>query len=116
MGALPYDPGLAERLKDLLGGRPDMMEKKMFGGIGWMLGGNMCVGVYKEWLIVRVGEGLKDLLNNPTLNAHAKAMDITGKPMKGWGMVAPEGVAEDDQLAEWTQRAIDFVQTLPVKA
>ena len=53
---MPYDPALAQRLEGVLEVRPGFEQKKMFGGIGWLLNGNMCVGVYKEWLIARVGE------------------------------------------------------------
>jgi hypothetical protein len=67
----------------------------MFGGIGWMLNGNMCVGVYKDWLITRVGEQTAVVLCN---EPYVKPMDITAKPMKGWTMVAPGGVAEGSEI------------------
>lgn len=106
---MTYDPRLAERLERVLKGRQGFEQKKMFGGIGWMLNGNMCVGIYKEWLITRVGEsaGAKILKEK-----HAKPMDITGKPMKGWAMIAPEGVAEDADLQRHMELAIAFVKTL----
>jgi len=77
-----------------------------------MLNGNMCVGIYKEWLITRVGEsaGAK-LFQEP----FAKPMDITGKPMKGWAMIAPKGVAQEADLKRHTDLAIAFVRTLPPK-
>jgi hypothetical protein len=109
---MPYDSGLAERLEDVLKGRPGFEQKKMFGGIGWMLNGNMCVGIYKDWLITRVGESAGTKLFK---EKHAKPMDITGKPMKGWAMIAPEGVAEDADLQRHTDLAIAFVKTLPRK-
>jgi TfoX/Sxy family transcriptional regulator of competence genes len=84
---MPYDPILSQRLDALLQGREGFEQKKMFGGIGWLLNGNMCVGVYKDWLITRVGEQAAAELFK---EAHVKPMDITGKPMKGWTMVAPE--------------------------
>ena len=109
---MPYDPGLNLRLEELLEDRAGFQQKKMFGGIGWMLNGNMCVGVYKDWLITRVGEdAAKELLKEK----HVKPMDITGKPMKGWTMVAPEGVAEDADLQRHTELAVAFVNTLPAK-
>ncbi len=109
---MPYDPGLAERLQEHLCERPGMSPKKMFGGIGWLLNGNMCVGVYQEWLIIRVGvEAAKKVF----ADAHTKPMDITGKAMKGWAMVGPEGVSEDEHLERYLIMAIDFVQTLPPK-
>ena len=89
-----------------------MTEKKMFGGIGWMLNGNMCVGVYKDFLIIRVGEEkAAALLSEPGVCP----MDITGKPMKGWLMVAPDGYEEDAALKRYTGAAVDFVKTLPEK-
>lgn len=109
---MPYDPGLALRLEELLEGRDGFEQKKMFGGIGWMLNGNMCVGVYKDWLITRVGE---DVAQKLLKEKHVKSMDVTGKPMKGWTMVSPEGVAEDADLQRHTELAITFVSCLPEK-
>jgi hypothetical protein len=109
---MPYDPGLAQRLSDLLEGRTGFQQKKMFGGIGWMLFGNMCVGVYKEWLIARVGE---EAAGQILTNAHVKPMDITGKPMKGWTMIAPEGLEDDRDLARYVDLATAFVMALPRK-
>jgi len=109
---MPYDHGLAERLDEVLRGRPGFEQKKMFGGIGWLLNGNMCVGIYKEWLIARVGESAGVRLFK---EEHAKPMDITGKPMKGWAMIAPEGTALDGDLKRLTESAIAFVKTLPGK-
>jgi TfoX/Sxy family transcriptional regulator of competence genes len=84
----------------------------MFGGIGFLLNGNMLVGVWKDSLIARVGpEQYEDALLEP----HVKEFDITGKPMKGWVLVQPEGVAEDDPLNEWIDRALTFVRTLPAR-
>ena len=107
-----YDPGLAARLEALLSGRPGYQSKKMFGGIGWLLNGNMCVAVYKDWLIARVGaEAEKKVRSNP----HTKAFDFTGKPMKGWIMVAPKGIDKDRDLEKYLTLAEDFVKTLPRK-
>ena len=109
---MPYDPELAQRLQSVLKGRRGFEQKKMFGGIGWMLNGNMCVGIYREWLITRVGESAGASLFK---EKHAKPMDITGKPMKGWAMMAPEGVAKDSELKRHTELAVAFVRTLPPK-
>lgn len=109
---MPYDSGLAERLFDIVGGRSGFEEKKMFGGIGWLLNGNMCVGVYKDWLIIRVGEKTAAGIFK---KKHVKPMDITGKPMKGWAMVAPEGYEADDELKKFIDLAVNFVKTLPAK-
>ena len=87
-------------------------EKKMFGGICFMLNGNMLVGVWKDSLIVRLGE---DQGEEALLEPHVKPFDITGKPMKNWVMVKPEGIEEDDQLKEWIQQAVKFVGRMPAK-
>ena len=109
---MAYDPGLAARLETLLSGRPGYQQKKMFGGIGWMLNGNMCVAVYEDWLIARVGTvAEKRILSNP----HTKPFDITGKPMKGWVMIGLEGIDADDDLERHVQLAESFVKTLPRK-
>jgi len=109
---MPYDPGLAERLEGVAASRPGMAEKKMFGGIGWLLNGNMCAGVYKDFLIVRVGEEKAAALLK---GKHVKPMDITGKPMKGWLMVAPKGYEEDSALKRYVKAAIGYVEKLPAK-
>jgi hypothetical protein len=109
---MPYDTGLAERLAEIFADRFEMEEKKMFGGIGWLLNGNMCVGVYKDWLIVRVGEEREQaLLGKP----HVRQMDITGKPMKGWAMISSEGLEEDMDLRSHVDMALEFVNGLPPK-
>lgn len=109
---MPYDPGLAERLEALLSHRRGMQQKTMFGGIGWMLHGHMCVGIYKDFLILRVGEtAAKALLKK----RHVGPMDITGKPMKGWLMVAPKGYEGDAALGDLVRNAAAFVETLPSK-
>ncbi len=109
---MAYDPGLAQRLEELLEGKIDFEQRKMFGGIGWLLNGNMCVGVYQDWLIARVGQEAAVKL---FLEPHAKPMDITGKPMKGWAMISSEGLVEDADLTHYVELAIQFVAILPVK-
>jgi len=109
---MPYDPGLADRLREILCEVPNLIETKMFGGIVYLLYGNMSVGVYKDLLILRVGEiGARALLKE----AHVRAMDITGRPMKGWVMVAPEGIEDDDMLCRYLHLSLDFVEKLPPK-
>jgi TfoX/Sxy family transcriptional regulator of competence genes len=109
---MPYDPGLAARIEEQLHECSGFVEKKMFGGIGWLLHGNMCVGVYKEWLITRVGEEKARILCQ---SKSVKIMDITGKPMKAWTMIAPEAVEEEQDLKRYISYAIDFVVTLAPK-
>src|ERR1700704_1461346 len=106
---MAFDESLAARIRDALARKKNIEVKKMFGGIGFLLQGNMLVGVWKNSLIVRVGpDGYEDAL----LEAHVKEFDITGRPMKGWVLVEPEGVEDDDQLKGWIQQAVKFVGKL----
>ena len=108
---MPYDPGLAERLNEIVD-HSGLEEIRMFGGLGYMLKGNMCVGIYKEFLILRVGvEAAEKILQQP----HVLPMDITGKAMRGWAKIAPEGIVEDEDLERYYNLALDFVRTLPEK-
>ncbi len=107
-----YSKSLSARIRQSLGRRTGIEEKKMFGGIGFLLHGNMCVGVWQNSLIVRLGpENGPAALSEPFV----KPFDVTGRPMKGWAMVEPEGLDTEDQLDAWIQRSIEFVATLPAK-
>jgi TfoX/Sxy family transcriptional regulator of competence genes len=107
-----FSESLAQRIRDTLARTRNIEEKKMFGGVGFLLRGNMLVGVWKDSLIVRLGpDDGETALQEP----HVKAFDITGKPMKGWLLVEPEGVEDDDDLKNWIDRASKFVKTLPAK-
>jgi TfoX/Sxy family transcriptional regulator of competence genes len=109
---MAFNEVLAERIRDALARKRAIQEKKMFGGIGFLLNGNLLVGVWKESLIVRLGpdEG-EEALTEP----HVKEFDITGRAMKGWVLVEPQGVEDDEQLRAWIQRAVKFVGKLPAK-
>lgn len=109
---MAYDETLANRIRTLLPPVAPVSEKKMFGGIGFILNGNMAVGVYKNDLIVRTGPA-----NHKTALSlkGAKPFDITGGPMIGWVMVSREGCATDKALLKWISMALDFVETLPPK-
>lgn len=109
---MAYDETLAARIRDALARKKNVEEKKMFGGVGLLLNGNMLVGVWKDSLIVRLGPDEGDLA---LLEPHVKEFDITGRPMKGWVLVEPEGVEDDDQLTTWIERAVKFVGKLPKK-
>lgn len=109
---MPYDQHLADRVRPLLARKKGFAEKKMFGGVGFLLRGNMCVGVWKEFLIVRCG---KDAYNEALHQPHVKKFDIAGKAMTGWVMVQPGGVESEDDLSDWVQLAVKFVGTLPDK-
>jgi hypothetical protein len=109
---MAYSEALAGRIRHLLARRKNVEERKLFGGVGFLLNGNMLVGVWKESLIARLGpEGGDEALLEP----HVREFDITGKAMRGWVMVAPEGVADDEQLGGWIRRAVEFVRRLPAK-
>ena len=109
---MAYDAKLADRIQKLLSKRKGIVEKKMFGGIAFMLRGNMCCGVVKETLMLRVGpEQYEKLLKEP----HARPMDFTGRPLKGFLYVTPQGFRTDAALRKWVERAVDFVASLPAK-
>ena len=110
--AMAYNLNLAERIRAELDGLP-FVEKKMFGGVGFLLNGNMAVGVHKEDLIVRLDPEKQDkLIRKPG----AKVFNITGrKPMKGWLMVEPEGCKTKKQLSAWVKEGVEFASALPAK-
>ena len=109
---MAYDDILAARTRALLSGLEGFDEKKMFGGVGYLLNGNMACGVHKEHLIVRVDpERYEEALADP----HANVFDLTGRPMKGWITVVPKGFETDPDLGIWVQRGVEFAQTLPPK-
>lgn len=103
---------LATRIRNTLEGKRGIAEKKMFGGVGFLLKGNMLIGVWKNSLIVRLG---LDAFDDALLEPYVRNFDITGKPMKGWVMVEQEGLKDNDQLVDWIARALTFVRTLPAK-
>ena len=109
---MAFNESLASRIRDALARKKGSVEKKMFGGVCFLLNGNMLVGVWKQFLIARLGP---DQGEEALLEPHVKKMDITGKPMKNWVMIEPEGVEDDDTLTGWIQRATKFVGTLPGK-
>lgn len=106
---MAYDEGLAERLSEVLAGRPGVTEKKMFGGLCYLLDGKMFVGIVRESLMVRVGaDAYPEALQLP----HAREMDFTGRPMKGYVFVDAKGFDSDRDLRAWVERAVKFVTTL----
>ena len=109
---MAYDEGVAQRVREAMTGLPEVVEKKMFGGICFMVRGNMCLGVTGEEIMVRVGaDGYESALKEP----HAREMDFTGKALKGFVYVAPDGFESDDDLHARINRGVEFVRTLPVK-
>jgi TfoX/Sxy family transcriptional regulator of competence genes len=109
---MPYDELLVVRIRACLGYLPELVEKKMFGGVGFMLNGNMTCGVHKNYLIVRVGsDQYKKALQRP----HTRPFDLTGRPMTGWVMVEPAGCASEKELSAWLEQGLTFARTLPGK-
>lgn len=109
---MAFDEGLAQRVTELLEEKPGFNEKKMFGGVCYLLNGNMACGVLNEDIIVRVGlERYEDSLKSP----HTRKFDMTGRPMKGWIMVSPEGHESDRDLEAWIKKGVSFASSLPPK-
>lgn len=109
---MAYDEGLAQRLREALADADGLTERRMFGGIAFMLHGNMAVGVTSDELMVRVGPERYD---EALARTHARVFDMTGRPMRGWVVVAAEGLADDPSLAAWVQIGADYARSLPPK-
>jgi hypothetical protein len=108
---MAFDETLGERVRARLG--DDAVERKMFGGLAFMVRGNLAVGVRGDDLMVRVGpDGVDEALALP----HARESWMGERQMKGWILVAPEGVASDDDLTAWIARGSAFARSLPAKA
>ena len=109
---MAYDEAVAKRVRTAFGKTPNVVEKKMFGGIAFMVRGNMCCGVIGDRLMLRVGpDGYEASLSCP----HAKPMDFTGRPMKGMVYIEPAGFASAGDLKSWIARAKEFALSLPAK-
>jgi TfoX/Sxy family transcriptional regulator of competence genes len=109
---MAYDEELADRVLSALAGRDGLTERKMFGGVGFMLHGNMCCGVHGENLIVRLGPEDGDRALD---EAHTRPFDLTGRPMTGWIFVEPAATDTDAALEAWVDRAVAYVSGLPPK-
>jgi len=110
---MSYDEGLAARTRAILAARADLGERKMFGGLAFLVGGHMCCGIIGTELMVRVGpEGFERALSQ----AHARPMDFTGKPLRGMVNVAAAGLRTDRSLRAWIARGLRFVTMLPPKS
>ena len=107
-----YDEKTAERVRRILSTRGDVIEKKMFGGLCFMVGGGMCCGLTSTALMVRVGP---DAYEKTLAQPHARPMDFTGRPLTGLVYVEPAGYKTDAALVKWVQRGVDFVSELPPK-
>lgn len=109
---MAFDKKLAARVRERLGRRKGISEKVMFGGIGFLLNCHIAVGVWKDSLIVRVGDAEYDAARQAP---YVREFDITGRPMTGWILVEPQAIEDDLQLDGWIKLAVKFVKTLPPK-
>ena len=109
---MAYNEKLAERIRRQLSERSDMVERKMFGGLAFMVRGHMCCGIVGEELMVRVGP---EIYGSALKEKHVREMDFTGRPLRGMIYVAAPGIASAKQLAKWVERGLQFVLTLPKK-
>jgi hypothetical protein len=110
---MPYDPAIAARIREVLAAEPGVTERRMFGGLGFMVDGNMAVAASSTGdLMVRA---------DPARSAtwvdghHVRPMEMRGRPMTGWLLVAVESVEGDPELSEWVRRGTDYARTLPPK-
>ena len=109
---MSYDPEAAERVRRLLADRDDVVEKRMVGGLSFLVNGNMCCGITGTALMVRIGaEGRDQALREP----HVRPMQFAGRGLSGFICVEPAGFAADDALTRWVRRGLDFVSGLPAK-
>ncbi|MGE3336096.1 MAG: TfoX/Sxy family protein [Rhodospirillaceae bacterium] len=109
---MTFDIGIAGRVREHFLARNDVTEKKMFGGICFMVAGHMCCGVDRHNLMLRVGQ---ERYAYALKQKHARPMDITGKPLRGFVFVSPEGIKTRRQLERWLSLALANVESLPAK-
>jgi TfoX/Sxy family transcriptional regulator of competence genes len=109
---MAFDESLADRVRDALSARDELTERKMFGGIAFMIGGNMAVGVIEDDLMVRLDPADAE---KALVEPNTRPMDFTGKPMRGMLFVDSEGTDADEDLAGWVDAGADFAASLPPK-
>jgi TfoX/Sxy family transcriptional regulator of competence genes len=109
---MAFDEQLAERIRKYLAGQKGLTEKKMFGGLAFLLHGNMCCGVHRHELIVRLDPARTEVaLAEP----HTRIFDLSGRPMKGWILVEPAGLADEPVLVKWLRLGTKYAASLPKK-
>jgi len=109
---MAFDDQLAGRIRKQLRKHKGLSEKNMFGGVAFLLNGNMCCGIHKRDLIVRLGvDQAKAALAKP----HTRVFDLTGQVFKGWITIKPAGLGDDKGLAQWVRAAAEFASSLPEK-
>jgi len=108
---MAYDEALSKRIDELIKGKKGFTRKKMFGGIAYLLNGNMCVGVHKDELIIRYDPNATGEID---ADKYIHPFDITGRSMKGWSLVDSEGV-KGNGLKKWFDLSFSFAKSLPAK-
>jgi TfoX N-terminal domain len=109
---MPYNISIEKRIDALIAPWPNIEKKKMFGGVCYLTRGNMCFGIWKEYLIVRSDPAMAQA---QLQREHVRLFDVTGRPMKGWLMVAGQGWPTDTALEEWLAMGRDYALSLPEK-
>lgn len=107
-----FDDQLADRIRQQLGNCRGLTEKKMFGGLAFLLNGNMCCGVHGQELIVRLDPAQTA---QALSQQHTRIFDLSGRPMKGWILVQPKGLADEADLAKWVNVGVEYASMLPAK-
>lgn len=107
-----FDQQLARRIREQLHEHPDVTERKMFGGLSFLIAGHMTCGVVGDDLVLRLGNAAADTALDAS---HVRPLDFTGRPIRSMIYVAPGGTASDNQLRTWIERAVEYVRTLPPK-
>ena len=109
---MAFDNELADRIRKQLGIRRGLTEKKMFGGLAFLLNGNMCCGVHGQEMMVRLDPEQTD---KALSERHTRIFDLSGRPMKGWVLVQPKGLTTEAALAKWIQTGVKYASSLPAK-
>jgi TfoX/Sxy family transcriptional regulator of competence genes len=109
---MPYNKEIENRMNPIIAKWGMTDQKKMFGGVCYLMNGNMIGGIYKDYMILRLGE---EAAAEALKQSHVRVFDITGRPMKGWVMVDQDGFRDEAELEAWLIQARDFVATLPPK-
>ena len=109
---MAYDSDVADRIRARIGPRPELTEREMFGGIAFMINGNMAVGTSGEELMVRVGKEAHDEI---VARPGARTFDMGARPMKGWISVTADGYDSNEEFGYWVDQGVAYAESLPAK-
>lgn len=109
---MAYSEAIADDIRARIGGHAGLVEKQMFGGLAFMVNGNMAVGVAGDELMVRVG---KDAHDQAVARPEARIFDLSARPMRGWVVVSSEGISDDEAFDSWVDQGVAFAESLPPK-